>query len=289
MSQRGTLRSFVLVSALAAFLATSGPAQSLDTAKEIQEIARKVDETLRDIDRLLLESSKRDQQRSSQRDKLQQARERSEIAEAGLDQLIEKLRQMQQQGGGGGSSSQQDQQQQESQDSQSDSSSQSQSPPQNGQGQGQRTRRENDNPEFVQQPRQPGEGQPGSPDGQQQGEQPGQQQPGQQPGQQSQGQQPGEQPGQQPGEQQQQQLGPDGKPLGGKESKDGGQNRVGNRGSEDPTGPGSPGTGDGSWGELQSYANFLKNRGSSPKVPEKYRKYWEAYLKQKQASGNSGR
>lgn len=279
MSQRGTLRSFVLVSALAAFLAPSSPGQSLDTAKEIQEIARKVDETLRDIDRLLLESSKRDQQRSSQRDKLQQARERSEIAEAGLDQLIEKLRQMQQQSSGG-SSSQQDQQQ-EPQDSQSDSSeqSQSQSQSQNGQSQGQRNRRENNNPEFVKQPPQPGSGQPEQQDGQQQGQQPGQQQ-GQQPGQQ--GQQPG---GQQPG-QQQQQLGPDGKPLGGQETKDGGQNRVGNRASEDPTGPGDPGTGEGSWGELQSYTNFLKNRGSSPKVPEKYRKYWEAYLKQKQASGN---
>lgn len=275
MNQRGTLRSFALVSALVAFLAPKSPAQSLDTAKEIQEIARKVDETLRDIDRLLLESSKRDQQRSSQREKLQQARERSEIAEAGLDQLIEKLRQMQQQGGGG-SSSQQDQQQ----DSQSESSDQSQSPSQSGQSQGQRNRRENNNPEFVQQPPQPGEGQPESQDGQQQGQQPGQQQQGQQPGQQQGGQQPG---------QQQQQLGPDGKPLGGQESKDGGQNRVGNRASEDPTGPGNPGTGDGSWGELQSYTNFLKNRGSSPKVPEKYRKYWEAYLKQKQASGNGGR
>jgi hypothetical protein len=29
--------------------------------------------------------------------------------------------------------------------------------------------------------------------------------------------------------------------------------------------------------------NFLKNRGSAPKVPEKYRKYWDAYLKQKPA------
>lgn len=277
MNQRIPLRSFALVCAIAAFLAPSSPGQSLDTAKEIQEIARKVDETLRDIDRLLLETSKRDQQRSSQREKLQQARERSEVAEAGIDQLIEKLRQMQQQGGGGGSSSQQDQPQ-DSQDSQSEPSGQSQQQSQNGQGQGQRNRRENNNPEFVQQPAQPGEGQPGSESGQQQGQQPGQQQ----------GQQDGQQPGgQQPG--QQQQIGPDGKPLGGQEAKDGGQNRVGNRPTEDPTGPGSPGTGDGSWGDLQSYTNFLKNRGSSPKVPEKYRKYWEAYLKQKQASGKGSR
>lgn len=279
MIQRMPLRSFTLMSALAAFLAPCSPGQSLDTVKEIQEIARKVDETLRDIDRLLLETSKRDQQRSSQRAKLQQARERSEVAEAGLDQLIEKLRQMQQKGGGGGSSSQQDQPQ-DSQDSQSEPSGQSQQQPQNGQGQGQRNRRENANPEFVKQPPQPGEGQSESESGQQ----PGQQQ-GRQPGQQQQGQQ----DGQQPGGQQPQQLGPDGKPLGGQESKDGGQNRVGNRGSEDPTRPGNPGTGDGSWGDLQSYTNFLKNRGSSPKVPEKYRKYWEAYLKQKQASGKGGR
>ena len=49
--------------------------------------------------------------------------------------------------------------------------------------------------------------------------------------------------------------------------------------------PPQRGQGDETWGELQPYVNFLKNRGSSPKVPEKYRKYWEAYLKGKQGSG----
>jgi hypothetical protein len=35
--------------------------------------------------------------------------------------------------------------------------------------------------------------------------------------------------------------------------------------------------------------NFLKNRGSRPpEVPEKFRKYWEAHLKQKQAGGQGG-
>ena len=74
--------------------------------------------------------------------------------------------------------------------------------------------------------------------------------------------------------------------MGGQETKDGGQNRTGNRSPNDPTGPGNPGQGEGSWGELQSYVNFLKNKGSAPKVPEKYRKYWEAYLKQKQGTGS---
>jgi hypothetical protein len=35
--------------------------------------------------------------------------------------------------------------------------------------------------------------------------------------------------------------------------------------------------------------NFLKNRGSRPPdVPEKFRKHWEAYLKQKQGGGARG-
>ena len=79
-------------------------------------------------------------------------------------------------------------------------------------------------------------------------------------------------------------MGPDGKPLGGQESPSQGQNRPGQQKPDDPTGAANPGQGEGSWGELQSYTNFLKNRGASPKVPEKYRKYWEAYLKQKQAA-----
>ncbi|MCR9246784.1 MAG: hypothetical protein NXI31_17255 [bacterium] len=32
--------------------------------------------------------------------------------------------------------------------------------------------------------------------------------------------------------------------------------------------------------------NSLKHRGSSPKVPQKYRKYWRAYLKNKSVRGS---
>jgi hypothetical protein len=113
-----------------------------------------------------------------------------------------------------------------------------------------KNRRDNQNPDFVQQP--------------QQSPQPGGEQPKPQ-GQQPQGQQPqGTNP----------QDGPE-------KSPDAGQNKPGNRQPEPNLGPGQRGAGDDSWGELQPYVNFLKNRGSPPKVPDKFRKYWEAYLKQK--------
>ena len=62
----------------------------------------------------------------------------------------------------------------------------------------------------------------------------------------------------------------------------------GNNQPENETGPGKPGTGNESWGELQPYLNSLKNRGSAPKIPQKYRKYWKAYLKNKKAQGKQG-
>lgn len=218
-------------------------AQVGDPMREIQEIARQVDEQLQEIDRLLLESGRRDQPRQKPKQLLQQAHERSEAVEQDINKLIDKLNELKQQGGNSSSQDQQDQQQQDQQDQGQ------QHKPQGGQ----RNRRENQTSEFTQR-RQPGE----------------QQQP-----------QPGE--GQQPDQPQ-----PSGQPNGGQENPDGGQNTRGNQQLEPELAPGQPGTGDGSWGELQPYVNFLKNRGSMPKVPEKYRKYWEAYLKQKQASGGRG-
>ncbi len=231
------------------------PAQQRDPMQEIQEIARSIDEQMQEIDRLLLESGKKNQARTLPKELLLKARESSKTVEGGIDQLIEKLNQMKQQGGGGGGGSSQSQdQQQQPQDQQSES----QRPDQ---GKGQRTRRENQNPDYVKQPPQGGE-QPG---------QKPQPQPGQQPGQQP-------QPGQ-------------GKPQGGQESPGPGENTRGNRQLEPELGPGNPGQGNETWGELQSYTNFLKNKGSMPKVPEKYRKYWEAYLKNKQsgATGSGGK
>lgn len=236
-----------------ALLAAALPAQGGDPMREIQEIARQVDEQLQEIDRLLLESSKRNQARSTPKELLQQARERSQVAEDGIDKLIEKLNQMKNSGGGGGSSDDPQQQQQQQQQDQQDQQQQQQQ----GQQQGQRNRRENQTPDLVPRP---------------QGEQGQQPEPG--------GQQPQPQPGQgQPQPQPQQQ----GNPQGGQETQDPGQNTRGNNQPESPTGPGTPGTGDGNWGELQPYMNFLRNRGSNPpQVPEKFRKYWEAYLKSDQ-------
>jgi hypothetical protein len=222
------------------------PAQFDDPMREIQEIAREVEEQMREIDRLLLESSQKNQARSKPKELLQRVGERSQQVEGGIDRLIEKLTEMKNQSSSSSSSDSEQQQQQQQQKQQGSSSGQSQ--PQNGE----QTRRENNNPEFVDQ------------------------------GQKGQGQQPSPKPDGQPeaaGEPKPQ----PGQPQGGQEAKAGGDLTRGNQAPPGETGPGNPGSGEGSWGELQPYMNFLKNRGSAPKVPEKYRKYWDAYLKQKPA------
>jgi len=204
-------------------------AQGRDPMHEILEIARSVDEQLQEIDRLLLESGKQSQSRARPKELLEQASERGGTVETGIDQLIEKLTEMKNQSGQGSG--------------EGGEPKPGQGQPSPGQG-SQGNRRENQTPDFVQQPGQQGE-QP----------QPGEEKPG------------------------------DGQPQGGQPDTDIGENRVGNRPPDGETGPAQAGEGDGTWGELQPYVNFLKNRGSSPKVPEKYRKYWEAYLKNKQGSG----
>lgn len=232
---RYTIRFLLLPIALATVL----PAQGQDPREEIKEIARSIDEQLQEIDKLLLESSKKNQARNTPKDLLQKAHERSTTAESGIDQLIEKLNEMKQRGQ---SSSQGEQDQQPKDDKQ-------QGQPRDQQGQGQQNRRENQNPDFVQQP----------PQGQQQGKPKPDGQP---------------KPDQKPG---------DGRPEGGQESPGPGENTRGNQPPQSELGPPNPGQGSENWGELQPYANFLKNRGSAPtKVPEQYRKYWEAYLRQKQ-------
>ncbi|HZN41488.1 MAG TPA: hypothetical protein VFD82_21965 [Planctomycetota bacterium] len=211
------------------------PAQGQDPREEIKEIARSIDEQLQEIDKLLLESSKKNQARATPKDLLQKAHERSTTAESGIDQLIEKLNEMKQRGQGSSQG-----EPQEPQD-------QPQGQPRDQQGQGQQNRRENQNPDYVKQPRQ-----------------------GQQPGQKPEGQKPDQKP-------------TDGRPEGGQEAPGPGENTRGNRQLEPEIGPPNPGQGSETWGELQPYASSLKNRGSAPtKVPEQYRKYWEAYLRQKQ-------
>lgn len=213
-------------------------AQGRDPMREIQEIARTIDEQLQEIDRLLLESGRQNQARSRPKDLLQQASERGAAVEGGIDRLIEKLTEMKNQSSSSSSSDDQQQQQQPS--------SSGQGRPQPSQGQPQ-NRRESGTPDFVQQPQPAGQEPQGQPE---------------------------------PARPQ-----PDGRPEGGQDAADTAENRPGNRQLEPELGPGQPGQGDGTWGELQPYVNFLKNRGSAPKVPEKYRKYWEAYLKQKQGGG----
>ena len=73
--------------------------------------------------------------------------------------------------------------------------------------------------------------------------------------------------------------------LCGDEQPASGQNQIGSNPQEDPTGEGKRGKGADEWGGLQPYLNFLKNRGASPKVPEKFRRYYEAYLKNKSKGG----
>lgn len=242
-------RPLAVFAAVAALLPHDRLRAQGDPAREIKEIAESIDEQLREIDRLLLESGKKDQARAVPKDLLQQAHERSQTAEDGIDKLIEKLNEMKNRGGGSGSGDSQQQQQ----NGQQPQDGQQQGQPQPGQGQP-GARRENQTPDFVQQP-QPGQQQQGQ-EGQQQQPEPGQPQP-------------------QPG----------GQPLGGQETPTGGENRPGNNPPQPETGPGQPGTGEGSWGELQPYLNFLRNRGATPKVPEKYRKYYEAYLKNKAGGG----
>ena len=247
MIQRFTFGCLALLLPLANVQAQMGGG---DPAEEIKEIARAIDEQLKEIDKLLLQSGRKGQTRKKPMELLKQAAESSLTVQDGIEKLIEKLNEMKQQGSGQPSEKPQDDQQG------SQSEQQQSGQPGGQQSQGNQQRRENQTPEFVKQP--------------QEGQSPGEQgKPGQQ-----QGQQQGQQPGQMPGSE-------NGPPKGGSESKDGGQNKPGNNPPNSPTGPGQPGTGDGGWGNLQPYLNFLRNRGASPKVPEKYRKYYEAYLKNK--------
>lgn len=254
MNSRSRLAPVLLAVLLAGNLAPRLHAQG-DPAEAILEVARRIDRDLKEIDRLLQESAKQGQPRSAPTERLKASTEKSRAVEAGIDELIDKLNEMKNQ-----SSSQ-------SSESESQSQSQSQSQQQSqGQSQGLPSgqRRENQTPDFVQQPKE-GQGEP-----QPQGGEP----------------KPGEQQGQPPGNQQ---PGETGQPDGPNGTKDPGQNRTGQNPRDGETGPGNPGQGTETWGELQGYTNFQKNRGSMPKVPEKYRKYWEAWLKQKQAGQDSGR
>lgn len=234
---------FVLCLTLLGMLAQ--PARAQNPEQEIQELAKRIGEQLDAIDQLLLDSSRRSQPRREPADKLKAAGAAGAEATKAIDELIDKLTQMKNQSSGG---QPQDGEPQDGQQQGQPQQGQPQGQP--GQGQpGSRQRRGNQTPDFVQQPQQ------GQPQGQ---PQPGQPQPGQ--------------PQQQPDPSGQHADGP-------QQTNDAGQNTTGNRQPEPNTGPATAGQGSGTWGELQDYVNFLKNRGSPPKVPEKFRRYYEAYLK----------
>jgi hypothetical protein len=222
---RSTFLSFGAV-----WLLIAAPGMAQDPMREIKEIADAVEQQMQEIDRLLLESSKRNQGRQKPREMLQQASERGAEVEQRIDELIEKLTEMKNQGGSGSGDGKQEK---------PGDKPQGQGGQQGGQ---QGTRRENQTPDFVQQP--------------QQGADPNGQQPDQKPG--------------------------GGQPQLGQDSKQKPENRPAHDPPQSETGPGQRGEGDETWGNLPDYVNFLKHRGSSPKVPEKYRKYWEAYLKNRQ-------
>jgi hypothetical protein len=224
-------------------LAQAAPAQvPQDPVREIREIVQRIDEQMREIDSWLLQSARKGGTGRKGRELLDKGQQKSEKVVEDIDALIEKLESMRQQSRNR-SQSQQEQDQQQQDQQQQDQQQQGQ--PQQGQ-RGQRgNRRENQGPDFVQQ-------------GEPQGQQP--------------------QQGQQEG---QQQDPAGGQPTGPEPSMGPGENRPGDRPPGEGTERVPPGTGEGSWGELQSYVNFLKNRGSQPQVPEKFRKYWEAYLREK--------
>lgn len=244
--RRGSRPAF-LAAAVAALLAGAPRAQGQPSPEEIASIARRVAEQMQEIDRMLLESGKKDAQRSRPKELLQQATERSKDVELGIDELIQKLQQMKDRQNSQSSSESQDQQQQNQQEQQDQQQQQQQ---QRG-NQQQQNRRENRTPDFVQQEQRQRQ------ENQQQGQEP----------------QPGQQQPARPDRGNQQQDRP---------PQPGGRNTSGNNPPDSESEAGLRGAGDGEWGELQPYVNFLKTRGSPPKVPEKFRKYWEAYLRSKQ-------
>lgn len=85
---------------------------------------------------------------------------------------------------------------------------------------------------------------------------------------------------QQQDQQQQDQQNQDGQqPQGGQENPDGGQNQPGSRRPEDGVEEVSRGDSGVFSVELPDYAQFLHTRGGAPKVPAKYRRLHEAWLR----------
>lgn len=73
-------------------------------------------------------------------------------------------------------------------------------------------------------------------------------------------------------------------PRGGRDQRDRGRNRPASSRPEDPTQRVPPNRDAKRWGNLPRYLEFLKTRGGSPEIPERYRKFYEAFLKRSRKS-----
>ena len=109
-------------------------AQDPDAARAIQELARKIDEQMKEIDRLLLETSKQKggEAKAPPKESLSRTREQSQIVEKSIDELIQKLNQMKQQSSSSSSSDSQDQQKSQQQQQQEQQQQQQQNQQQQG-------------------------------------------------------------------------------------------------------------------------------------------------------------
>jgi len=88
----------------------------------------------------------------------------------------------------------------------------------------------------------------------------------------------------------QQQNDPQGdQPQGGRDRNQNPQNRPSNPRPDDPTEKIDPERDAEAWGKLPLYEQLLKSRGGAPDVPEKYRKFHEAFLKSQNRERKSGR
>lgn len=229
--------------------ATTSRAQ-VGPEEAVKKILDTINQELEEIDKMLLESSKRDavgDAAAPERIKrlIEETKGSQDRVVRGIDDLIKQLEQMSQQNSSGGGQSQ-DQQQQRS-----------------------------DEPVDDQQrsTRQDGEGPPR----QQNSERPGAQQ----------GQQQGQQQDQKPGQGDPQGQGQD--PTGNQPDPKTGQNADGSARPDGATERVERAGGDARWGELPDYQLPVHLRGGHPSVPEKYRGFIEEYHKQNQRVRTNGR
>ena len=211
-----------------------------DPTETVRLLTEKIGEQMKEIDRLLLETGREASGNANAKERLDNSKESSRQAVDAIDQLIEELDKMANQQGGGGGGA-------------SDKPSGSPPPkgsgqdrPQNGQ---QGARQENETPQVGEKPENQG----------------GQEQP---------------KPGESSGEQQPQDQ-PSGQPNGQEQQQEPGTNKLdGQSAPQNPTDEFERKQAGGEWGNLPPYLMHLKSRGSPPQIPAKYRRLYEAYLRQ---------